>query len=99
MVHAHAYMRIALCPGRGRLTGVVCALVWGIGLRRLGCVCGRRSGTGSSVSIRQTTTVVVRGLGRAFLCLSVRRGTSSKNLEGPRLVRSEKMLDALALFQ
>ena len=34
-------------------------------------MCGRRSGTGSSVSIRQTTTVVVRGLGRAFLCLSV----------------------------
>ena len=28
-------------------------------------------GTGSCVSVRQTTTLVVRGLGRAFLCLSV----------------------------
>ena len=28
---------------------VVCGLVWGIGLRRLGCVCGRRLGTGSCV--------------------------------------------------
>jgi len=27
--------------------------------------------TGSCVSIRQTTTLVVRGLGREFLCLSV----------------------------
>jgi len=36
-----------------------------------GVHCGRRSGTGSCVSIRQTTTLVVRGLGRAFLCLSV----------------------------
>ena len=43
--------------GRRSVTGVVCALVWGIGLRRLGCVCGRRSGTGSCVSIRQTTNV------------------------------------------
>ena len=34
-------------------------------------MCGRRSGTGSCVSVRQTTTLVVRGLGRAFLCLSV----------------------------
>ena len=41
----------------------------GIGLRRLGCVCGRRSGTGSCASIRQTTTLVVRGLDRAFLGL------------------------------
>ena len=37
----------------------------------LGCVCGRRLGTGSCVSVRQTTSLVVRGLGRAFLCLSV----------------------------
>ena len=28
-------------------------------------------GTGSCVSVRQTTTLVVRGLGRAFLCLSI----------------------------
>ena len=34
-------------------------------------ICGRRLGTGSCVSIRQTTSLVVRGLGRAFLCLSV----------------------------
>ena len=27
--------------------------------------------TGSGVSVRQTTNLVVRGLGRAFLCLSV----------------------------
>ena len=32
---------------------------------------GRRLGTGSCVSVRQTTTMVVRGLGRAFLCLAV----------------------------
>ena len=51
---------------------MVYALVWGIGLRRLGCVCGRRLGTGSGVSVRQTTNLVVRGLGRAFLFLSVR---------------------------
>ena len=43
--------------------------VWGIGLRRLGCVCGRRLGTGSCVLVRQTTTLVVPGLIRAFLCL------------------------------
>eukprot|EP00964_Phaeocystis_antarctica_P020295 scaffold11206_cov74-Phaeocystis_antarctica.AAC.1 len=30
-----------------------------------------RLGTGSCVSVRQTTSLVVRGLGRAFLCLSV----------------------------
>ena len=47
---------------------MVGGLVWGIGLRRLGCVCGRRLGTGSCVSVRQTTNLVVRGLGRAFLC-------------------------------
>ena len=34
-------------------------------------MCGRRLGTGSCVSVRQTTNLVVRGLGRAFLCLSV----------------------------
>ena len=54
---------------------MVGGLVWGIGLRRLGCVCGRRLGTGSGVSVRQTTNLVVRGLGRAFLCLSVCRPT------------------------
>eukprot|EP00964_Phaeocystis_antarctica_P037122 scaffold21216_cov60-Phaeocystis_antarctica.AAC.4 len=48
----------------GRVAWVVGGLVWGIGLRRLGCVCGRRLGTGSG-------NLVVRGLGRAFLCLSV----------------------------
>eukprot|EP00964_Phaeocystis_antarctica_P040590 scaffold23201_cov65-Phaeocystis_antarctica.AAC.9 len=37
----------------------------------VGCVCGRRLGTGSGVSVRQTTNPVVRGFGRAFLCLSV----------------------------
>ena len=50
---------------------MVGGLVWGIGLRRLGCVCGRRLGTDKCVSVRQTTTLVVLGLGRAFLCLSV----------------------------
>merc|ERR1719345_150643 len=35
------------------------------------CVCERRLGTGSCVSVRQTTTMVFRGVGRAFLCLSV----------------------------
>ena len=34
-------------------------------------MCGRRSGTGSCVSVRQTTNLVVHGFGRAFLCLSV----------------------------
>eukprot|EP00964_Phaeocystis_antarctica_P104449 scaffold69570_cov59-Phaeocystis_antarctica.AAC.1 len=33
---------------------MVCGLVWGIGLRRLGCGCGRRLVTGSCV-IRETT--------------------------------------------
>ena len=33
---------------------MVCGLVWGIGLRRLGCGCGRRSVMGSCV-IRETT--------------------------------------------
>eukprot|EP00964_Phaeocystis_antarctica_P131265 scaffold95139_cov65-Phaeocystis_antarctica.AAC.6 len=33
---------------------------------RLGCVCGRRLGTGSGVSVRQTTNLVVRGLGIAW---------------------------------
>jgi hypothetical protein len=47
----------SLCPG----------LVWGIGLRRLGCGCGRRLVTGSCVYLRSRTTPrVVRGLGRAF---------------------------------
>eukprot|EP00964_Phaeocystis_antarctica_P017666 scaffold9778_cov72-Phaeocystis_antarctica.AAC.1 len=48
-------------------------MVWGIGLRRLGCVCGRRLGTGSCVSVRQTTTLVVRGLPVRFfpsVCVS-----------------------------
>ena len=40
--------------GRGRVASVVCGLVWGIGLRRLGCGCGRRSVMGSCV-IRETT--------------------------------------------
>jgi hypothetical protein len=35
-----------------RLTWVVCGLVWGIGLRRLGCGCGRRLVTGSCVYLR-----------------------------------------------
>ena len=41
-----------------------------------GCVCGGAAfgGTGSCVSVRQTTTMVVRGLGRAYLCLSVSAG-------------------------
>ena len=34
---------------------MVCALVWGIGLRRLGCGCGRRLVTGSWF-IRETWT-------------------------------------------
>ena len=33
---------------------MLCGLVWGIGLRRLGCGCGRRLVTGSCV-IRETT--------------------------------------------
>ena len=33
---------------------MVCGLVWGVGLRRLGCGCGRRLVTGSCV-IRETT--------------------------------------------
>ena len=38
----------------GRVTWVgVCGSVWGIGLRRLGCGCGRRFVTGSCV-IRET---------------------------------------------
>ena len=56
----------------GRVAWVVSGLVWGIGLRRLGCVCGRRLGTGSRVSVRQTTNLVVRGLGVSLsVCLSV----------------------------
>ena len=45
--------------GEATVVSVECGLVWGIGLRRLGCVCGRRLGTGSYVSVRQTTTLVV----------------------------------------
>eukprot|EP00964_Phaeocystis_antarctica_P114699 scaffold78641_cov74-Phaeocystis_antarctica.AAC.7 len=37
-----------------QMTWMVCGLVWGIGLRRLGCGCGRRLVTGSCV-IRETT--------------------------------------------
>ena len=36
----------------GRVTWVACGLVWGIGLRRLGCGCGRRLVTGSCVYLR-----------------------------------------------
>ena len=39
--------------GEGNLDGVY-GLVWGIGLRRLGCGCGRRLVTGSCV-FRETT--------------------------------------------
>eukprot|EP00964_Phaeocystis_antarctica_P119804 scaffold83549_cov34-Phaeocystis_antarctica.AAC.1 len=39
-------------------------------VRRLGCGCGRRLVMGSCV-IRETTRRVVRGLGRAFLFLSI----------------------------
>ena len=38
--------------GVGRVTWVACGLVWGIGLRRLGCGCGRRLVTGSCVYLR-----------------------------------------------
>ena len=38
--------------GVGRVIWVVCGLVWGIGLRRLGCGCGRRLVTGSCVYLR-----------------------------------------------
>jgi len=65
----------------------VCGSVWGIGLRRRGCGCGRRFVTGSCV-IRETTPTgsiylyiylslsiyLVRGLGRAFsIYLSISR--------------------------
>lgn len=39
-----------------------------VGLGRLECVRGRRLVTGNCVSVRQTTSVVVRGFGCAFLC-------------------------------
>ena len=77
--------------GRGRVACVVCGLVWGIGLRRLGCVCGRRLGTGKRVSVRQTTTLVVLGLGRAFLCLSV-------CLSVARAPRAQRVAQFLAQF-
>ena len=38
--------------GLGSVTWVACGLVWGIGLRRLGCGCGRRLVTGSCVYLR-----------------------------------------------
>jgi len=38
--------------GVGRVTWVACGVVWGIGLRRLGCGCGRRLVTGSCVYLR-----------------------------------------------
>ena len=58
--------------GEGSVGGVRVE-VWAIGLRRLGCVCGRRLGTGSCVTVLPADdyTLVVLGLGRAFLCLSV----------------------------
>ena len=63
-----------LGTGVGRVAWVVGGLVWGIGWRRLGCVCGRRLGTGSCVSVRQTTHLVVRGLVVRFsVCLSAGR--------------------------
>ena len=43
----------------GRVTWVACGLVWGIGLRRLGCGCGRRLVTGNlraRVTVRIETT-------------------------------------------
>ena len=38
--------------GLGSVTWVACGLVLGIGLRRLGCGCGRRLVTGSCVYLR-----------------------------------------------
>ena len=49
---------------------MLCGLVWGIGLRRLGCGCGRRLGTGSCV-IRETTQTGCPWSGHAFLYLSI----------------------------
>ena len=43
----NAMLKQHLGNKRGRVAWVVGGLVWGIGLRRLGCVCGRRLVTGS----------------------------------------------------
>ena len=52
--------------GVGRVIWVVCALVWGIGLRRLGCGCGRRLVTGSCVICETTPTGRPRSSPRAI---------------------------------
>ena len=55
--------------GVGRLTWVACALVWGIGLRRLGCGCGRRLVTGSCVYLRDDPTGCPRSRPRVSLSI------------------------------
>ena len=51
----------------GRVIWVVCGLVWGIGLRRLGCGCGRRLVTGSCAICETTPT----GCPRSRPCVSL----------------------------
>ena len=48
---------------------MVCGLVWGIGLRRLGCGCGRRLVTGSCVSRETTQTGCPRSRPRVSLSI------------------------------
>ena len=73
--------------GRGRIIWVVCVLVWGIGLRRLGSGCGRRLVTGSCVIRETTQTGCPRSRPRVSLSiyLSIYRGTdtASNNLNSP----------------
>ena len=48
---------------------MVCGLVWGIGLRRLGCGCGRRLVTGSCVICETTPTGCPRSRPRVSLSI------------------------------
>ena len=63
--------------GRGRVIWVVCVLVWGIGLRRLGSGCGRRLVTGSCVIRETTQTGCARSRPRVYLSTLVTTSADS----------------------
>ena len=70
--------------GRGRVTWMVCGLVWRIGLRRLGCGCGRRLVTGSCVIRETTQTGCPWSWPRVSLSIYLSIYLNSKNPKTPR---------------
>eukprot|EP00964_Phaeocystis_antarctica_P050536 scaffold29380_cov70-Phaeocystis_antarctica.AAC.7 len=56
---------------------MVCGLVWGIGLRRLGCGCGRRLVTGSCVFRETTQTGCPWSWPRVSLSIYLSKGVRS----------------------